>query len=137
MLSQEKNNAGDNDLSLEYAIESVTVQTDDLLRAEVARFVLGGESDRRVADILRVNTAGERLGARSWEVVEVVRNAAVPVGAGEVSAAVGGLSRNDATQYLRRLERAGFLTRPARGVYESRSSLADPLREADRPREGV
>jgi hypothetical protein len=129
VLSQEKNNAGRNDLSLAYSIESATVQTDDLLDAKVARFVIGGESDRRVADVLHTNNAGERLGARSWEVVEVVRGANAPTGAEVVSAAVAGLSRNDATKYLRRLERAGFLVRRGRGLYEYRRALGDRLRE--------
>jgi hypothetical protein len=125
VLSQEKNNAGRLDLALAYTLETVTVTTDDLLPAEVARFVLGGESDRRVADVLRTNSAQERLGAQSWEVVEVVRNANAPVGADVVSAAIDGLTRKDASQYLRRLERSGFLTRRGRGVYEYRRPLAD------------
>ena len=114
-------------MALEYAIESATVTTDDLLDAEVARFVLGGESDRRVADVLHTNSAKERLGTQSLEVFEAVRNANAPVGADVVSAAIEGLTRKDASQYLRRLEQMGFLVRVARGMYEYRRPLAERL----------
>ena len=130
VLSQEKNNAGRCDLALEYAIESVTVTTDDLLPADVARFVLGGESDRRVSDVLRTNSAQDRIGAKSWEVVEVVRIASAPVGADVVSAAIEGLTRKDASQYLTRLTRVGFLVGVARGMYEYRRPLEERLRRS-------
>jgi hypothetical protein len=131
VLSQEKNNAGRIDLALEYGIESATVQTDDLLPAEVGRFVLGGESDRRVSDLLRTNSVQERLGERSREVVDVVRNARTAVTAEVVSTAIEGMSRKDASQYLTRLVKMGFLTRAARGLYEYRRTLGGRLREGE------
>lgn len=131
VLSQEKNNAGRIDLALEYGIESASVQTDDLLPAEVGRFVLGGEADRRVSDLLRTNSAQEKLGERSREVVDVVRNAGTAVGAEVVAAGIEGMSRKDASQYLTRLVKMGFLTRAARGLYEYRRTLGDRLRESE------
>lgn len=53
VMSQEKNNAGEEDLALVYAIEKQVVRTDSNRTADVARFVIVGESDRTVGDVLR------------------------------------------------------------------------------------
>ena len=117
VLSQEKNNAGRRDLALTYTVESATVTTDDLLPAEVGRFVIGGPSDRRVADVIHAHTAQDRLGERSLEVLEVVRQAPGPIDAKAVAARTGMLN-DDAGKYLRRLAKNGLLVKVGRGMYE-------------------
>ncbi|WP_024795889.1 AAA family ATPase [Tomitella biformata] len=58
ILSQEKNSIGEEDLALTYRIESHTVTTDSGKSADVGRFVIIGESDRTVGDVLRSQAAG-------------------------------------------------------------------------------
>jgi len=53
IMSQEKNSIGEEDLALTYTIESTKVTTDSGKTAEVGRFVIVGESDRTVGDVLR------------------------------------------------------------------------------------
>jgi hypothetical protein len=52
VMSQAKNSTGPEDLSLAYRIDTVTVTNDDMGRSEVAKFVLLGDSDRNVGDVL-------------------------------------------------------------------------------------
>lgn len=61
IMSQEKNSIGEEDLALTYKIESKEVVTDSGKTAEVGRFVIVGNSDRSVGDVLREATrpAGE------------------------------------------------------------------------------
>lgn len=53
IMSQEKNSIGEEDLALTYRIESKEVITDSGKTAEVGRFVIVGNSDRSVGDVLR------------------------------------------------------------------------------------
>jgi len=53
IMSQAKNSTGEEDLSVTYRIESETVTTDSGKSAEVGRFVITGDSDRTVSDVLR------------------------------------------------------------------------------------
>lgn len=53
IMSQEKNSIGEEDLALVYRIESTTVTTDTGKTAEIGRFVIIGDSDRSVGDVLR------------------------------------------------------------------------------------
>ncbi|WP_440713103.1 AAA family ATPase [Gordonia sp. FQ] len=53
VLSQEKNSLGDESLALSYRIDPAEVRTDSGRTAEVGRFVLLGESERSVGDVLR------------------------------------------------------------------------------------
>lgn len=53
VMSQAKNSAGREDLALLYTIEETLVLTDSQKSARVARFVILGESERTVGDILR------------------------------------------------------------------------------------
>lgn len=53
VMSQEKNSLGDEDLALSYRIESTEIRTDSGRTAEVGRFVILGDSDRSVGDVLR------------------------------------------------------------------------------------
>lgn len=53
IMSQEKNSIGEEDLALTYRIESKEVVTDSGMTAEVGRFVIIGNSDRSVGDVLR------------------------------------------------------------------------------------
>ncbi|WP_238422699.1 AAA family ATPase [Gordonia sp. 'Campus'] len=58
VLSQEKNSLGDESLALRYRIESTTVQTASGKSADVARFVILGDSDKSVGDVLREASRG-------------------------------------------------------------------------------
>ncbi|BAH52235.1 AAA family ATPase [Rhodococcus opacus] len=53
IMSQEKNSIGEEDLALTYRIESASVTTDSGKSADVGRFVIIGDSDRIVGDVLR------------------------------------------------------------------------------------
>lgn len=117
VLSQEKNNAGVEDLALTYTIESTTVQTDEG-PADVARFVIGGPSDRRVADVIHAEKTVARLAPRTLEVIEAHRAAGKPLSAADVSNVVARLTRDDAGKYQRRLAGLGLLDKAARGLYE-------------------
>lgn len=74
IMSQEKNSIGEEDLALTYRIESQDVVTDSGKTAEVGRFVIVGNSDRSVGDVLRdasrPNSDGgqavQRTEAESW-----------------------------------------------------------------------
>ena len=92
VLSQEKNNAGRSDLALAYRIESAIVTTDDGKQTPVGQFSIVGPSGRRVGDLLRADTANSRLGQRSCEVLEAVRQAGEPCDPVMVSVLVRGLS---------------------------------------------
>lgn len=68
VISQVKNNLGRSDLpSLRYVIETATIDTDEG-PAEVGRFVMVGESDRSVSDILRDSVSGGEDGTERREV---------------------------------------------------------------------
>lgn len=73
VMSQEKNSLGDETLALRYRIDSATVTTDSGKSSEMGRFVILGDSDKSVGDVLR--DAGrdrepeadtERDTARAW-----------------------------------------------------------------------
>jgi hypothetical protein len=73
IMSQEKNSIGEEDLALTYRIESKEVVTDSGMTAEVGRFVIIGNSDRSVGDVLRDagkgggdGEASELDGAEGW-----------------------------------------------------------------------
>jgi hypothetical protein len=53
IMSQEKNSTGREDLALTYAIESQEITTDTNKSAEVGKFVILGNSERTVSDLLR------------------------------------------------------------------------------------
>ncbi|MGV0699138.1 AAA family ATPase [Mycolicibacter sinensis] len=59
IMSQAKNSAGREDLSIAYQLTGTTVTTDSGKTAEVPRFVVVGDSDRRVEDVL-ADAAGGR-----------------------------------------------------------------------------
>ncbi len=117
VLSQEKNSAGDRDLAMCYRIQSTTVQTDEG-PAEVGQFVLGQLSERRASDLLRADSADERLGAVSIDVLEAVREIGGPTGASQVAALVEGLDVDMAGKYLRRLAKADMLVIRGRGLFD-------------------
>jgi hypothetical protein len=127
VLSQEKNNAGRKDLALTYIIESVKVTTDDSpIPVEVGRFALGGPSDLRVADVIHAHNAQDRLGERSCDVLEAVRQGPDVVDISTVAARTG-MSNDDAGKYLRRLERNSLLIRVGRGTYDWPGRLTEQL----------
>jgi hypothetical protein len=127
VLSQEMNNLGRKDLALTYSIKSTNVETDDGFDAEVGRFVIGESSDRRVSDVIRADKASDRLGERSFDVLDAVRH-----GPGEVDittvAGRTGLTNEEARKYLARLAQNGLVVRVSRGVYDWPSRLRDRIR---------
>jgi hypothetical protein len=58
IMSQTKNSAGREDLSLTYELQPVEVTTDSGRSAEVTRFVIVGNSDLDAADVLRQQARG-------------------------------------------------------------------------------
>ncbi|MBX7134880.1 MAG: AAA family ATPase [Fimbriimonadaceae bacterium] len=66
IMSQEKNSTGEEDLALTYRIESHPVTTDSANVAEVGRFVIIGESDRTVGDVLREAKPPAASDAQIW-----------------------------------------------------------------------
>lgn len=73
VMSQEKNSLGDESLALSYRIDSQQVTTDSGRTSEVGKFVLLGDSDRSVGDVLRDAGRGsggmdetERDNAAEW-----------------------------------------------------------------------
>jgi predicted ATP-dependent serine protease len=118
ILSQEKNSAGDRDLALTYSIKPITVET-DAGPAEMPQFSVEGLSARRVSDVFRTESTTGRLGPRSLEVLEAIRQAGEPCDAAMITTLVRGLPvRNDASQYLTRLAKAGLLIKVGRGMYD-------------------
>jgi hypothetical protein len=114
VLSQEKNSAGVKDLALTYDIEGATVHTDGG-PGEVARFILGGPSERRVSDLLSHDL--DRLGERSIEVLEAFRMAGEPLDLTMVSTLLPSFSRDDLGRYIRRLAKNNLLAKVGRGVF--------------------
>lgn len=73
VMSQEKNSLGDETLALRYRIESTTVTTDSGATSEMGRFVILGDSDKSVGDVLRdagrpieSDDGPERSAAKEW-----------------------------------------------------------------------
>ncbi|QZH67698.1 AAA family ATPase [Mycolicibacterium farcinogenes] len=127
VLSQEKNNAGTEDLALEYVIESHRVETDAGKAADVGKFVIKGPSDRRVSDVLQVDPKDRNVakaGTKMCEVLECVRTAGHPTAAATVAQALG-LSSDMAGKYLRRLADTGFISKTGRGQFEYRERGAE------------
>lgn len=122
VLSQEKNNAGTEDLALEYVIEGHRVQTDAGKAADVGKFVIKGPSDRRVSDVLQVDPKERNVakaGTKMCEVLECVRAAGHPMAAATVAQHLG-ISTDMAGKYLRRLFDSGFIAKAGRGLFEYR-----------------
>lgn len=63
IMSQEKNSIGEEDLALTYRIGSEIVTTDSGKSAEVGKFVIIGDSDRTVGDVLRFQPKTESDGS--------------------------------------------------------------------------
>jgi hypothetical protein len=123
VMSQEKNNAGEEDLALVYDIEKQIVRTDSSRTAEVARFVIVGESDRTVGDVLRdtSRSGGRRPGRpmsdRTQEVLACAR-AMDDVTAVALAERLK-MHRKEVSVYLYRLVDYGQLYRsPKRGHYQ-------------------
>lgn len=122
VLSQEKNNAGSEDLALEYVIESQRVETDAGKAADVGKFVIKGPSDRRVSDVLQVDPRDRNVakaGTKMCEVLECVRTAGHPMAAATVAQKLD-ISADMAGKYLRRLASSGLIAKAGRGFFEYR-----------------
>jgi hypothetical protein len=128
VMSQEKNNSGRNDLALTYHIETTTVTTDDGKQTPVGRFDIVGLSGRKVGDLMRADAAQGRLGKRSSEVLEAVRQAGEPCDPAMVAALVPGMSSDDAGKYLRRLAKNDLLIKEGRGMYNHPSNVKNSQR---------
>lgn len=128
VLSQEKNNAGSEDLALEYVIESQRVETDAGKAADVGKFVIKGPSDRRVSDVLQVDPRDRNVakaGTKMCEVLECVRTAGHPMGAAAVAQKLD-ISADMAGKYLRRLASTGLIAKTGRGFFEYRERGGEP-----------
>jgi hypothetical protein len=117
VLSQEKNNAGFNDLSMTFSIEDTDIETDEG-PTRFGQLVLGEPSDIRVRDMLRTDEAKGVLGQRSYSIMEAVRQAGEPVDAEMAGKLVPDMSRADVGRYLRRLAQSGLLIKTSRGLYD-------------------
>jgi hypothetical protein len=113
VLSQAKNSAGYEDLSLSYRIESMSVTTDSGRVGEVARFVIVGESARTVGEVLRDAATAGRLSDRSLDVLDFVRDNG-PVSISEVDTHLGVSS----AKTLQRLAAQSRLVKHSRGQYD-------------------
>src|SRR5690606_8065286 len=82
IMSQEKNSIGEEDLALTYRIESTTVTTDSGRSAEVGQFVIVGDSDKTVGDVLRFQPKATTDGAGNAEIdswlIELLATGPVP-----------------------------------------------------------
>ncbi|WP_168705583.1 AAA family ATPase, partial [Gordonia paraffinivorans] len=83
VMSQEKNSLGDESLALRYAIESTEVRTDSGRVAELGRFVILGDSDRTVGEVLRDAARPDERQDRYGEIVDWLREF---IGTGAVEA---------------------------------------------------
>ncbi|MET8795360.1 AAA family ATPase [Nocardia sp. NPDC004568] len=96
IMSQEKNSIGEEDLALTYRIESTTVTTDSGRTAEVGRFVIVGDSDKTVGDVLRFQPKATTEGAGNTEIdswlIELLKNG--PVLAKDVYTAADGVGHS-------------------------------------------
>lgn len=117
IMSQVKNSAGPEDLSLAYRIEPSVVMTTQG-HAEVAKFTVVGPSERTVSDVMAAGRQRAQFGPRMLEVLEAARAAGgTVVGPNYIATAVKGMSRDEAGKYLRRLAEANLLTKTGRGLY--------------------
>ena len=117
LLSPEKNSGGHNDLAVCYSIEPTIVHTDEG-PAGVGKFVLGALSERRASDLLRADSANERLGPVSLDILEAVRGIGKPCGPSQVAELMEGVDADTAGKCLRRLAKADMLVKPARGMFD-------------------
>lgn len=110
IMSQEKNSIGEEDLALTYRIESQAVTTDSGRTAEVGRFVIVGDSDKTVGDVLRFQPKATPDGAGHEDIdawlLELLKNG--PVLAKDVydSANAAGYSTDKAKRSKTRINKA-------------------------------
>lgn len=103
IMSQAKNSTGDEDLALEYKIESTPITTDSGKSAEVGRFVIIGDSDRTVGDVLRQAAAQpSRRSGRTLDILTYVLTSNEPVSPKDVAEELQ-INNDTAGKYLRRL----------------------------------
>ena len=125
VMSQAKNSTGPEDLSLAYRIDTVTVTNDDMGRSEVARFVLLGDSDRSVSDLLRGGMDRADDDAVQWLRDYLTLNGRTP------SRDVKRDALKDAGHSERTIQRAAGTL--ARGLGARRVPGADVLEPASQP----
>jgi predicted ATP-dependent serine protease len=131
VISQIKNNAGREDLSITYTIDTHQVRTDSGKVADVGRFIFGDDSDRSVSDILRTNQVAEGLRGHMLDIFEFVVTSPFPVSPKEVAEALN-LDNDKAGKYLRRLDEKQLIVKTDRGLYQSRAKGNCPKSESPR-----
>ena len=115
IMSQEKNSIGEEDLAITYRIESQTVTTDSGKTADVGRFVIVGNSDRSVGEVLRTaNAVGRDESApRSQEVDDWLLDllASGPVESNDIfkSAKGAGYSTDQVRRAKNRINKSGTM----------------------------
>ena len=115
VMSQVKNSCGREDLSLTYQIRGEEVTTDSGRKGAIPLFVLGGESDISVEDILSSDSRHPTSGPMRL-LLDFVNSREETDAAAVVSR---GLAKNSklAHQSLERLWRRGQIGHPRHGVY--------------------
>lgn len=120
IMSQEKNSIGEEDLAITYRIESQKVTTDSGKQADVGRFVVVGNSDRSVGEVLRTAGIGGRdeSAPRSKEVddwlLDVLSDG--PVESNEIfkSAKGAGYSTDQVRRAKNRINKTGTIIEAAK-----------------------
>jgi hypothetical protein len=117
VMSQAKNSTGDEDLSIAYTVNPVAVTTDSGKTAKVGRFVLIGDSERTVSDVLRDRSReSSKLSTRSLDILGHVLTAAEPVSPKQIADSLG-LNNDTAGKYLRRLAEDGRIEKTSFGHF--------------------
>jgi DNA-binding CsgD family transcriptional regulator len=118
VMSQAKNSTGDEDLSIAYAIQPVQVTTDSGRTADVGRFVLIGDSDRTVSDVLRegARESSKPLSNRSMDILSYVLTSSKPVSPKDIADKLD-IDNDTAGKYLRRLAKDGRIEKAAFGHF--------------------
>jgi hypothetical protein len=126
VASQIKNNLGRLDLPhISYRIEETVIETEDG-PASVGRWVMAGESDLGVEDVLnrRPDNRGREISEHTREVVAWVVDAGRAVSTAEVCAAFPAIKANTVRQVLARAVKRGTLRKPLDGHYSG--AIGDP-----------
>jgi AAA domain len=103
LMSQEKNSTGEEDLAIVYRIESHTVTTDSGKAADVGRFVLIGNADRTVGDVLQENGTGASSEAQHWLSDYLAKEGRVRSRDAKERGSTEGLSRSSVERAARKL----------------------------------
>lgn len=130
VMSQGKNSCGREDLSLEYTLEGrwVTVSTGE--RVEIGTFVLEGESEVSVSDLLTPRRGPRPLSPRMQNVLDYVNRQEGAVTPMDVFHASLANDNKVASQMLNRLFKGGLILNTGMGEYRRLPGSSPPGEEA-------